>query len=51
MLVLLILDGLGVYTLNDTRLLVLGTGVLVILLPFFGEITVKDVLLKRNKKE
>ena len=45
----LVLDGLGVYLFNTERLLVIGACVLVALLPFFSEITVKNVSLKKEK--
>lgn len=48
-IVLLILDGLGVYSFTTERLIVLGAGLLVILLPFFSEITVKNISVKRDK--
>ena len=48
-IVLLVLDALEIYTFNTERLLVLGTGLVTILLPFFSEITVKDLTVKRNK--
>lgn len=47
--ILLVLDALGIYTFNTERLLVLGVGLVTILLPFFSEITVKDLTVKRNK--
>lgn len=47
--ILLVLDALGIYSFNTERLIVLGTGLLSILLPFFSEITVKELSLKRNK--
>lgn len=46
---LLILDAVGVYSFNNERLLVLGICLGVILLPFFSEITVKDLSVKRGK--
>ena len=48
---LLVLDALGVYTFNDDRLMVLGIGLLIILLPFFSEITVKNLSVKRNNSK
>lgn len=47
---LLILDGLGVYTFNTERLVALGMGLLVILLPFFEEITIKNFSIKRSEE-
>lgn len=46
--VLIILDALNIYTFNTERLLVLGIGLLVVLLPFFSEITIKNLSVKRN---
>lgn len=46
--VLLVLDARGIYTFTEERLIVLGIGLIVILLPFFSEITVKDVSVKRK---
>ncbi len=46
---LLVLDAIGVYTFNVERLIVLGIGLLVVLLPFFSEITIKNFSIKRNK--
>lgn len=46
---LLALDAFGIYIFNTERLLVLGTGLLIILLPYFNEITVKDLSIKRNR--
>ena len=48
-IILLVLDALKIYTFNTERLLVLGAGLVTILLPFFSEITVKDLTVKRNK--
>ena len=48
---LLVLDGLCLYTFNDRRLLVLGMCLAVLLLPFFSEITVKNLSFKREKEE
>ncbi len=48
-IILLVLDGAGVYSLTAERLIVLGAGLLVILLPFFSEITVKNISLKKDK--
>ena len=48
-LVLLILDGLGIYTFTDERLLVMGACLLVVLLPLFQEITIKSISLKKDR--
>lgn len=47
--ILLVLDALGIYVFNGERLVVLGIGLLVILLPFFSEITIQDLSIKCNK--
>ncbi len=47
-LTFIVLDGLGLYPFNTERLLVLGACILVILIPFFTEITVKNVSIKKN---
>ena len=47
-LTLLILDALGIYVFTSQRLTVLGVGVLIILLPFFSEISLKNISVKRN---
>lgn len=47
-IVLLVLDGLGIYVFNNERLIVLGIGLLTVLLPFFSEVKVKDVFIKRD---
>lgn len=46
--VALILDGLGLYPFNTARLLVIGVCILVMLVPFFSEITVKSISLKKE---
>lgn len=46
-----VLDALGIYTFNTERLIVLGIGLIIILLPFFNEITLKDISLKQNKSK
>lgn len=46
---LLVFDALMVYTLTDKRMIVLGVVLAVILLPFFSEITIKNLSLKRTK--
>ena len=45
---LLALDGCGVYTFNKERLLVIGACALVVLLPFFSEITVRSFSIKKE---
>lgn len=48
---LLILDALRIYIFSTERLLVLGIGLLIILLPFFSEITLKGLTVKRDKTD
>ena len=48
--ILLVLDGLGLYLFNTERLLVIGVCILVILIPFFSEITIKNLSLKKENK-
>ena len=44
----LILDGVGIYSFTTERLIVIGACILSLLLPFFSEITVKGVSIKRD---
>lgn len=46
---LLLLDAFGIYSFSTERLAVLGVVLLIVLLPFFSEITVKDLSIKRDK--
>lgn len=48
---LLVLDALGLYIFNSERLMVLGIGLLIILLPFFNEISLKNLSVKRNQTD
>lgn len=48
-LLLLYADATGVYVFTTERLLVLGAGMLIILLPCFSEISIKDLTVRRNK--
>ena len=50
MIIFLVLDGLGFYPFNTERLLVIGVCVLVILIPFFSEITITNISLKKEAK-
>lgn len=45
---LLLLDALDVYKITSLRLLVFGVLVIIVLIPFFSEISLKDVTLKRK---
>ena len=49
LITLLILDGCGIYIFSTQRLVVIGAGVLVMLLPFFEEITIKNFSIKKDK--
>lgn len=44
----IVLDGLGIYILNNERLLIIGACILVMLIPFFSEITVKNISFKKD---
>ena len=46
----LILDGFGLYLFSTERLIVIGACVLIVLLPFFSEITVKSFSIKKEKE-
>ena len=48
LLTMLVLDGMGIYLFNTERLLVVGACILVLLIPFISEITVKDVSVKKE---
>lgn len=50
-IILVLLDALNIYSFNKERLTVIEIGVLVILLPFFSEITLKNLSVKRNKTQ
>ena len=45
---LLLLDALQLYIFNTERLIIIGACIFVVLIPFFKEITVKDISLKRE---
>ena len=45
----LVLDGLELYIFNTQRLIVMGACILVVLIPFFSEITVKNFSIKKEK--
>lgn len=48
---LLVLDALDIYVLSTLRLVVIGATVIIVLLPFFSEITIKDFSFIRKKSE
>ena len=45
---LLVLDGLRLYMFNTERLVIIGSCVFVVLIPFFKEITIKDFSFKKG---
>ena len=47
-ILLLILEGFGLYSFTNERLIIIGACVIVILLPFFSEITIKNISLKKD---
>lgn len=47
-IILLTLDGLGLYPFNTQRLLVLGACLLIMLLPFFKEISINNISIKKD---
>lgn len=49
--VLLVVDACGIYEITILRLAVFGAVVIIVLLPFFSEISLKDVTLKRKGKD
>ena len=50
-IVLIILDGLGIYSFNTERIIIIGTFVFVMLIPFFKEITIKDFSFKKGNDD
>jgi hypothetical protein len=44
----LVLDGLGIYPFTAERLLAIGACLFVLLIPFFNEITVKNVSIEKD---
>ncbi len=48
---MMVLDGLGIYAFTTERLLLLGALLLIVLLPFFNEITVKDLSVRRMSEK
>ena len=47
--VILVIDALGIYPITKDSLTVIGICLAVVLLPFFSEIQVKDLSVKRSK--
>lgn len=45
---LLVLDALKLYTFTTQRLILIGAGIVVLLIPFIKEITVKDLSFKKE---
>ena len=48
---LLVLDGLKLYIFNVERLIIIGVCIFVMLIPFFREITIKDISLKKENND
>ena len=48
---LVLLDALNIYSFNKERLIVIDVCLLVILLPFFNEITLKNLSVKRSNSK
>lgn len=44
----LVADALGFYAITDATVAVIGICITCVMLPFFGEVKIKDVLLRRN---
>lgn len=49
--ILLVLDAIEIYQFNTERLIVLGIILLVVLLPFFSEISLGEVSVKRKRED
>ena len=49
-IILLVLDGFEIYTFNTERLIVIGACIIVVLIPFFNEITIKNISIKKTSK-
>lgn len=47
----LVTDALGFYVITDAAVAVIGICITCVMLPFFGEVKIKDVLLKRNNSD
>ena len=50
-IVMIILDGLEIYSFNTERIIIIGTFVFVMLIPFFKEITIKDFSFKKGNDD
>ena len=48
-LTMLVLDGFGLYPFNTERIIVMGAGISIMLIPFFSEITVSNFTFKKDK--
>jgi len=51
MIAALTADAIGLYEFTNENLIVISLSLVVILLPFFSEIKIKDLSVKRNKSE
>ncbi len=47
----LVLDALKLYTFNTERLIIIGTCIFVVLIPFFNVISVKDISFKKGSDD
>lgn len=45
---LLVMDAIGLYSFNTERMIVIGACVIIVLIPFFNEITIKNLSLKKD---
>ncbi len=45
----LVADTLGIFQFTNKNLIVIGACLVVVLLPFFSEIKIKDISVKRNR--
>ena len=50
-IVLLVMDGLGIYCLNTERIAVFAAGILATLLPYFSEISIKNISFKKESTQ
>ena len=48
LIIMLIMDGIGLYTFNKERIIIIGLSILVMLIPFFSEIRIKDFFIKKE---
>ena len=48
---MIVLDGLGIYTINSGRLIIICACFFVVLMPFFKEINIKDFSFKKGNDD